>query len=108
MENENVVQIKGLKEFIKITFELESKSVYTLKGIGYYWMNEKTLEKNSKLLANFQIFPNSYMVETGLRPVPIYSPLLRTSRIQQKELYCLLDLQLWLIGLRHILAGRVS
>ena len=33
-----------------MTFDLEAKSVYIFKGIGYYWMNEKTVAKYPKLL----------------------------------------------------------
>ena len=28
-------------EIIEMTFNLEAKSMYTFKGIGYYWINEK-------------------------------------------------------------------
>ena len=53
-----------------MTFNLEVKSMYTFKGIGYYWMNEKkkiTVAKYPKLYANVEpillVFPNLYMVE---------------------------------------------
>ena len=39
------------KEFIKMTFNLEVKSMYTFKGIGYYWMNEETVAKYPKIFA---------------------------------------------------------
>ena len=39
-----------LKGFIEMTFDLEAKTVYICKGIGYYWMNEKTIARYSKLL----------------------------------------------------------
>ena len=29
------------EEFIEMTFDLEVKSMYTFKEIGYYWMNKK-------------------------------------------------------------------
>ena len=37
------------KEFTEMTFNLEAKSTYTFKGIGYYWMNGKTIAKCPKL-----------------------------------------------------------
>ena len=34
------------EEFIEIIFDVEVKSMYTFKEIGYYWMNEKQLLLN--------------------------------------------------------------
>ena len=45
-----------IKEFIEITFNLEAKSIYTFKGIGYYWMNKKTVAKYPKFCATFEYF----------------------------------------------------
>ena len=56
------------KEFIEMTFNLEAKSVYIFKGIGYYRMNERTVAKYSKLCATFKLtlldFPSLYIVES--------------------------------------------
>ena len=57
------------EEFIKITFNLEAKSMYTFTGIGYHLLNEKTVAKYSKFCANvefiLQAFQSSYIVESG-------------------------------------------
>ena len=62
------------KEFIKMTFNLEVKSMYTFKGIGYYWMNEETVAKYPKIFATYiepilLTFPSAYIVESGFSHV---------------------------------------
>ena len=42
VELENANSVTFLKEeLIEMTFNLKAKSMYTCKGIGYYWMIEK-------------------------------------------------------------------
>ena len=43
-----------LKELIEITFDLEVKSMYISKGIVYYCMNEKIVDKYLKLCATVE------------------------------------------------------
>ena len=38
------------EEFIKMSFDLEAKSMYTFNAITYYWINEKTVVKYSQVL----------------------------------------------------------
>ena len=42
------------EEFIRMTFDLEAKSTYTFKGIGYCWRNKKTETKYPKLCATVE------------------------------------------------------
>ena len=62
------------EEFIEMSFDLEAKSVYTFKGIEYYWINEKkNVTKYPKLCATLELvlqaFPSSYMTESGFSHV---------------------------------------
>ena len=41
-----------VEEFTEMTFDLEVKSICVFRGIGYYWMNEKT-SKISQTLCSF-------------------------------------------------------
>ena len=45
--------------------DLEATSMYTFKGIRYYWMNEKTVVKHHKLCATVEpillAFPSLYI-----------------------------------------------
>ena len=43
------------KKFIEITFDVEVKSMYTFRGIGYYEMNEKTVAKYQTVEPIFQV-----------------------------------------------------
>ncbi len=53
-----------------MTFDLEAKNMYTLKGIGYYWINEKPVSKYSNFWATVVpielvfFFPCSYTMES--------------------------------------------
>ena len=54
MERANLDPFSEKKEFIEMTFDLEMKSMYRFKGIGY-WRNEKKTigSKISQILYNF-------------------------------------------------------
>ena len=57
------------EEFIEMTFDLEMKSLYTLKAIVYYCMNlkkkKKTRAKYTELCTTILlIFPSLYMIES--------------------------------------------
>ena len=42
------------EEFIEMTFDLEAKTMYIFKVIGYWWMNEKTVTKYLKFCATVE------------------------------------------------------
>ena len=56
--------------FINLTLDFEVKSMYTFKGIGYNWMNEKTVAECLKHCATVEpisrSFPCLYIVESGI------------------------------------------
>ena len=57
------------EEFIEIDFASRSKAMYTFKGIGYYWMNEKSVAEHPKLCETIEAillaFSSWYMIECG-------------------------------------------
>ena len=43
------------EEFIEMTFYLEPKFMYTFKGIGNYWIHEKSVAEHSKFCATVEV-----------------------------------------------------
>ena len=76
MESENLDSFL-LEKFIEMTFDLEAKSVYTFKRIGYY--RKKTLAKYLKVYVTlepiWQTFTSSYLVESDFSSV-CYIPII--------------------------------
>ena len=50
------------EEFIEMTFKLEAKSMYTFKGIRYYWINEKTNKISPRSMQMLNLFYKLFKV----------------------------------------------
>ena len=61
----NYVEVEStnfLKELTEVTFNLEAESMYTFKGIEYYWLNEKNCSKIPQALCSWAHFTSFFQV----------------------------------------------